>query len=228
MKIHNKCTATLIDSIGNDLRVANAARVSFDKWKDEFDEKDAKLIRYLANPPDGKIHWAPFGHVMATMRLEMPIFTARQWIKSDKGCIRNDNGVESEVSRRYVDSEPEFYIPDVFHARPEGGLKQGSGDIHKWSDGFRKSMLQNSYDAFYDYNHRISVGLAPEEARILLPQNTMTTIIETGSLAYYARVFGLRTGSGAQDAVGQLAEEVGAIIQNIAPVCWKALTEKTA
>lgn len=228
MKIHNKCTATLIDSMGNDLRVANAARVSFDKWKDEFDEKDAKLIRYLANPPDGKIHWAPFGHVMATMRLEMPIFTARQWIKSDKGCIRNDNGVESEVSRRYVDSEPEFYIPDVFHARPEGGIKQGAGGVHEWSGLYVDWAAERAERELGIYQNFIAEGMAPEEARMFLPQNTMTTIIETGSLAYYARVFGLRTGSGAQGAVGQLAEEVGAIMQKIAPVCWQALTEKSA
>lgn len=228
MKIHNKCTATLIDSMGNDLRVANAARVSFDKWKGEFDEKDAKLIRYLANPPDGKIHWAPFGHIMVQMRLEMPIFTARQWIKSDKGCIRNDNGVESEVSRRYVDSDPEFYIPDAFHARPKGGIKQGRGEIMDWNSLYWRGARDRSERALKEYQTLIREGMAPEEARILLPQNTMTTIIETGSLAYYARVFGLRTGSGAQGAVGQLAEEVGAIMQKIAPVCWQALTEKSA
>jgi len=222
--IHRKCTATLIDSMGDDLRVSNAARVSFDKWKTEFDDKDERLISYLARHG----HWTPFGHVMITMRLQMPIFTARQWIKSDKGCIRNDNGVESEVSRRYVDSEPEFYVPEVFHKRPEGGIKQGAGEVHELSDMFTDHAEDQSQAALVMYLSHIADGMAPEEARMFLPQNTMTTIVETGSLVYYARVCKLRMGHGAQGAVSQLASEVYDIASKIAPRSWAALMEATA
>lgn len=215
MKIHSKCTATLLDSMGDDLRVVNAARVSFDKWSEEYQERDDKLISYLARHG----HWTPFSQVMATVRIEAPIFVARQWFKHQVGVTRN------EMSRRYVDSDPEFYIPDVFHARPDGGLKQGSGDLHKWSDGFREGMFQNSEDAFSDYTHRISVGLAPEEARIMLPQNTMTQWVETGSLAYFARVCRQRLDTHAQKAIQQLATEVSDIIEPIAPRSWGALME---
>lgn len=219
--IHRKCTATLIDSMGDDLRVSNAARVSFDKWKTEFDDKDERLIAYLARHG----HWTPFGHVMITMRLQMPIFTARQWIKSDKGCIRNDNGVESEVSRRYVDSEPEFYVPEVFHKRPEGGIKQGAGGIHSDSYDFVAHYDREMCYVMDDYADNIAQGMAPEEARMFLPQNTMTTIVETGSLVYYARVCKLRMGHGAQGAVSQLASEVYDIADQIAPRSWAALME---
>lgn len=221
MKTHNKCTATLLDSMGDDLRVVNAARVSFDKWQDEYKDRDDKLISYLARHG----HWTPFGHVMITMRLQMPIFTARQWIKSDVGCIRNDNGVENEVSRRYVDSEPEFYIPDVFHARPEGSLKQGCGDVHPESADIANALECESFRLWGAYDALISDGVAPEEARMFLPQNTMTTIVETGSLVYYARVCKLRVGHGAQGAISQLAQEVSDVVSTIAPKSWAALME---
>lgn len=221
MKTHNKCTATLLDSMGDDLRVVNAARVSFDKWQNEYKDRDDKLISYLARHG----HWTPFGHVMITMRLQMPIFTARQWIKSDVGCIRNDNGVESEVSRRYVDSEPEFYIPDVFHSRPEGSLKQGCGDVHEASENILVHAHEVSARAMGTYQGMIDSGIAPEESRMFLPQNTMTTIVETGSLVYYARVCKLRLGHGAQGAISQLAQEVSDVVSTIAPKSWAALME---
>ena len=225
MKIHNKCTATLLDSMGDDLRVVNAARVSFDKWQDEYKDRDDKLISYLARHG----HWTPFGHVMVTMRLQMPIFTARQWIKSDVGCIRNDNGVENEVSRRYVDSDPEFYIPDVFHARPEGSLKQGCGEVHEASESLRYfAEYEHASRSLGHYQGMIEGGLAPEEARMFLPQNTMTTVIETGSLVYYARVCKLRLGHGAQSAITQLAQEVSDVVSVIAPKSWVALMEERA
>ena len=219
MKIHNKCTAILIDSMGDDMRVANAARVSFDKWKDEFDASDEGLINYLARHK----HWTPFGHVMLTMRLYMPMFVARQWIKSDVGCIRNDNGVENEVSRRYVDSDPEFYIPDEFHKRPDGGIKQGCGAVHPANESIKDGAYATCSNVFHVYKNRLQIGIAPEEARIFLPQNTMTTIVETGSLAYYARVCKLRLDSHAQSATRQLAQEVADLAVRIAPISWAAL-----
>ena len=221
MKIHNKSTATLLDSMGDDLRIANVARVSFNKWKDEFDGKDERLIGYLARNQ----HWTPFGHVMITMRLQMPISIARQWIKSDAGCNRNTNGTENEVSRRYVDTEPEFYIPDSFHARPEGGIKQGSGEKFYKSESIKENAIEICRDLLSFYNQNIEDGLAPEEARLFLPQNAMTTIVETGSLAYYARVCKLRLDSHAQRGIQQLAAEVAGIVENVAPVSWAALME---
>lgn len=213
MKIHNKSTATLIDSMGDDLRVANVARVSFNKWKSEMDSSDVRLIHYLAKHQ----HWTPFSHVMVTMRIEAPIFIARQWFKSQIGVTRN------EMSRRYVDDAPEFYIPDVFHSRPEKGIKQGSGEVHESNDVLASIGLIDCCHATAHYETLIEGGLAPEEARMFLPQNTMTAWVETGSLAYYARVCKLRLDSHAQRGIQQLAAEVASIVENIAPVSWAAL-----
>ena len=216
MKIHNKCTATLIDSMGDDLRVVNAARVSFDKWSDEYKDRDDRLIAYLARHG----HWTPFSQVMATVRIDAPIFTARQWFKSQACVTRN------EMSRRYVDSDPEFYIPDVFHARPENGIKQGCGEVHKWSGQYVDWAAERAEYAFDIYQTLIAEGMAPEEARMFLPQNTMTQWVETGSLAYFARVCKQRLDSHAQKAIQQLAQEVSDIIEPIAPRSWGALMEE--
>ena len=213
MKIHNKSTATLLDSMGDDLRVANVARVSFNKWKSEMDPSDARLIHYLAKHH----HWTPFSHVMVTLRIEAPIFIARQWFKSQMGVTRN------EMSRRYVDDAPEFYIPDEFHARPEKGIKQGSGEVHDATSHMSVLALGLAYRNLGNYEGLIEGGLAPEEARMFLPQNTMTAWVETGSLAYYARVCKLRLDSHAQRGIQQLAAEVASIVENVAPVSWAAL-----
>lgn len=213
MKIHNKSTATLLDSMGDDLRVANVARVSFNKWKDEFDGKDERLIGYLARNQ----HWTPFSHVMVTLRIEAPIFIARQWFKSQMGVTRN------EMSRRYVDDAPEFYIPDEFHARPEKGIKQGSGEVFDATRIMSDLARCLSSRSLEDYEGLINSDLAPEEARMFLPQNTMTAWVETGSLAYYARVCKLRLDSHAQRGIQQLAAEVAGIVENVAPVSWVAL-----
>ena len=217
MKIHNKCTATLLDSMGDDLRVVNAARVSFDKWQDEYKDRDDKLISYLARHG----HWTPFSQVMATIRIDAPIFVARQWFKHQVGVTRN------EMSRRYVDSDPEFYIPDVFHARPENGIKQGRGEVHPASDRLRLwADTEHAAQSLGYYKGMIEGGLAPEEARMFLPQNTMTQWVETGSLAYFARTCKQRLDYHAQYAIQQLASEVSDVIEGIAPKSWEALMEE--
>lgn len=218
MKIHTKCTVTLIDSMGDDLRVINAARVSFDKWAEEYKDRNDRLISYLAR----HAHWTPFSQVMATVRIEAPIFVARQWFKHQVGVTRN------EMSRRYVDSDPEFYVPDVFHERPENGIKQGSGKVHEWSEQYVDWAVARAEVSFDGYKTLIEAGMAPEEARMFLPQNTMTQWVETGSLAYFARVCKQRLDTHAQKAIQQLAAEVSDIIEHIAPRSWVALMEDRA
>lgn len=219
VKIHTKCSAELIDSMGDDLRIANAARVSFAKWRDEFKDDDARLIKYLARHD----HWTPFSQVVATIRIDAPIFVARQWFKGTVGVTRN------ETSRRYVDTPPEFYIPEQFHKRPAGGIKQGSGD--ELSPTVNIAMQQiarhNADKASLLYSGLLRDGLAPEEARMFLPQNMMTQWVETGSLAYFARTCALRLDSHAQLAIQQLAQEVSGIVETIAPIAWSALMEKS-
>ena len=207
----------LIDSLGSDVNVVNAARVSFAKEVESFSDKDEKLIKYLANHN----HWTPFSQVQYQVRISAPIFVARQWFKHQIGITRN------EVSRRYVDDEPTFYETRLWRKRPEN-KKQGSSDTSFFSEseldtvGFMYSdAIRHCRDS---YNAMILKGVAPEQARAVLPQGMYTEWVETGSLAAAARIVGLRNKEDAQKEVQDLAIMLMKEIQPIAPVSWKALT----
>lgn len=211
-----------ISHMGDDKFIANVARVSFNKWNDgefttrEMLEKgsDEGLIQYLAKHN----HWTPFGHPAITLRFEAPTNIRTQCFKHQVGFVPN------EVSRRYVDDEPEIYIPESFRCRPDGGIKQGSGDVHALS-----SQFVDGYKAWTDscvdfYNEMIKAGVCPEQARFVLPQGMETQWIWTGSLAAYARFFNLRTKPDSQKEIQWLARMAGDIIAPLFPYAWKELT----
>lgn len=227
--------AELIDCMGDDLRVVNAARVSFDKessWETEevdvrverLGDKDVKLVRYLAKHG----HWTPFSHPMITLREEVPIFVARQRFKHMVGFTYN------EVSRRYVDDAPEFYIPKYWRARPEGSVKQGSGDdlvngLRVFYQG-NKDDIPDVYRTFVQdvrdlYDQLIKKGVAPEQARMVLPQSMMTSYYVTGSLAAFARAYKQRSDPHAQKEIQDLAAEWDRLIRPRFPVSWGALVD---
>lgn len=165
---------------GNELDIVNAARVSFHKESTELNEKDIKLINYLAK----HAHWTPFAHVGATFVIKAPISVARQLSKHQVGLVWN------EVSRRYVDEEPEFFFPKEWRGRPVN-VKQGSdGVISNVEDQLELAFSPNNLclEALDTYTKMIEIGIAPEQARMVLPQNTMTEWWWTGSLAAWARV----------------------------------------
>ena len=215
---------TLIDHMGSDLSVVNAARVSFDKqsmWDFDFQglhERDAKLIRYLAKHN----HWTPFGHCFASFRIKAPIFVARQLGKHQVGLVWN------EVSRRYVDSDPEFYIPSGWRKRADN-VKQGSSDeVVDDSESFSRidTFVRNAIDEVEDaYLKLLSRGVAPEMARIVLPQNTYTEWVWSGSLAAFARVCKLRLDPHTQKETRDVAEMIDAEMRRLFPVSWEALME---
>ena len=148
----------LIDVMGTDLSVVNAARVSFAKESNEFSDKDEKLIKYLAKHN----HWSPFGHASLQFRIKAPIFVARQLVKHQVGLVWN------EVSRRYVDDEPEFFIPDQWRSRPENS-KQGSGEeIIIYNIESTMQFVKQTYQ------NLLKANVAPEMARMVLPQNMYT------------------------------------------------------
>ena len=250
--------AEYIDHMGDDLRVVNAARVSFDKesyWEyldddgepivgiqdwEEFRNKilnlpDQKLIKYLAKHN----HWTPFSHVQITMREKVPIFVARQRFKHMVGFTYN------EMSRRYVSDTPEFYTPLHWRSRPDAGIKQGSGDeIIEWlehneytvwddpSSPKITTLIKEEYIAFleyveYLYTTMIENDVAPEQARMVLPQSMYTEYYVTGSLAAWGRAYKLRIDSHAQREIQELAKMWGNVISNIKELehSWKALTE---
>ena len=204
----------LIDSMGSDLSVVNAARVSFEKFHDVFEEgKDDKLVNYLARHN----HWTPFAHAFLSFRIKAPIFVARQLVKHQVGFAWN------EVSRRYVDSEPEFYFPDVWRKRAEN-VKQGSSEYRvgikteaAWNvEPHLEGLLQL-------YNMMLSDGCAPEQARMVLPQNTMTEWIWSGSLAAFARVCKLRLDPHAQKETQEVAQMINNQVPESFKYSWKAL-----
>lgn len=212
----------LVDKMGSDLTVVNAARVSFNKHKDFLEKDDLGLIRYLAKHK----HWTPFGHPQIMLRMAAPVFIRTQCFKHKQGFVEN------EVSRRYVDSSPEFFYPDAWRGRPTNGAKQGSSDaviasIDDPTHGFVKT--EEAYATFVEtafdfYENLVKSGVAPEMARMVLPQSMMTEWYWTGSLAAYSRFYALRTDPHAQKEIQDLAEMVGNIIEPLFPYSWEALT----
>jgi thymidylate synthase (FAD) len=203
----------LLDVFGDDLTVVNAARVSFDKQSTEFSEADAKLITYLAKHN----HISPFFHPQIRFRIKMPIFVAREWYRHTIGFSRN------EVSRRYVSSTPECWIPNLREKDPK--LKQGSKEnFVENSDTLQKLIEDHTEGCISLYEHLLTEKVAPEVARAVLPQSMYTEFIETGSLAGYARLFSLRTTPEAQREIQWFANEIGKLLEEKFPVSWKALT----
>lgn len=203
----------LIDSMGTDLTIVNSARVSFAKVSEELDDKDERLIHYLAQHG----HWSPFAHAFLQFRIKAPIFVARQLVKHQVGLSWN------EESRRYVDSPPEFYNPTVWRGRPQN-TKQGSDGEVADQNTPQKVLEQTNLLAFKNYNILIAQGVAPEQARMILPQTLLTEWFWSGSLQAFARVCNQRL-----DAHSQLeTQEIARMIQEHAvtkfPVSWLALS----
>lgn len=210
MRENNLGQVDLVGSMGNDLTVVNSARVSFQKHTEEFTAGDERLIRYLAKHQ----HWTPFSHVMVTLRIKMPIFVARQWYKHQIAFTRN------EVSRRYVSDPPTFYIPLEWREAPTD-KKQGSGEGYIDLDD---TGVQECVAGLVEqYSEMIAKGVAPEQARMILPQNMHTEFYETASLAAYARLYSLRAKPDAQQEIQWFAEQVGDVCSKICPVSWKHL-----
>lgn len=210
--------AELLHVMGDDLMVVNAARVSMAKHHDTFDaEADGRLIRYLAR--EG--HWTPFAQPQAQFRIEAPIFVSRQWYRHTVGTVRN------EVSRRYVDDEPRFFYPTEWRRRPEGNIKQGSGaSISEVFSRYSTSQLKRVHAVAMDvYKTLLMYGVAPEQARMVLPQSMYTQWIETGSLAYWSRLCNLRLDKHAQAETRDLALQVALAMNAKFPVSWPALMD---
>ena len=223
MKTTNSSTVELIDNMGTDLTIVNAARVSFDKESDwshpQYDGDpdkilkvvDEKLINYLAKHG----HWSPFAHTSIQLRINAPIFVARQLVKHQVG------GVWNEVSRRYVDDEPIFYFPDQWRKRAEN-VKQGSSDEIAFSEAVHN--IYNLFERIVNYyNQMIVDGVAPEQARMILPQNMLTSWYWTGSLMFFHRVWKQRTDPHAQLETQEVAKQIGDHCEKLFPISWNAL-----
>lgn len=215
---------TLLDYMGTDLSVVNAARVSFDK-ESEWDGtttvgyglslKDQKLISYLAKHK----HTSPFNHCFASFRVKAPIFVARQLVKH-KFLPWN------EVSRRYVDSEPEFFFPHNWRRKAEN-VKQGSSDETVDARMCGTMVGPVLREALALYQTLLDCGVCPEQARMVLPQNTMTEWVWSGSLGAWADMLRLRLDPHAQKETRDVAELIRKELEPRFPVSLKALLEDT-
>ena len=210
--------ATYINHMGNDLTVANAARVSFGKTSEMEDDpwgppklkaKDDKLIRYLAKHR----HISPFGHCFASFHVKAPVYVARQLVKHK--FLR-----WNEISRRYVDDEPEFYEPDVWRGR--------SADKKQGSEGSVSILLDQEvqwHRQLSTYKTLLSEGVAPEQARMVLPQSMMTEWYWSGSLDAFADMCNLRCKDDTQAETREVARQIDHKMIELFPVSWDALTE---
>ena len=241
---------TLIDHMGSDLSVVNAARVSFnkesdweylkaetyeeaeafgkvdheyifsDRWMGSYpatrlSDADTKLISYLAKHN----HWSPFSHTFLSFHIKAPLFVARQLAKHQVGLAWN------EVSRRYVDSEPEFYVPDMWRKRAEN-VKQGSSDEPVRMDGgwIAEWHTEQLYERQVGvYKRMLELGVCPEQARMVLPQSMMTEWIWSGSLFAFSRVCKLRLDKHTQIETQTVAQAIASHVEKLFPVSWKAL-----
>jgi thymidylate synthase (FAD) len=193
--------------------VVNAARVSFAKESKQFSLQDGKLVQYLAR--NG--HISPFFHPQVQFRIKMPIFVAREWFRHTVGFARN------EVSRRYVDSPPECYIPKELRER-DPNLKQGSKQtLIENNDAVVQELDKATQTAYKCYISLLDQKVAPEVARMVLPQSMYTEFIETASLYAYARLCKLRLDPHAQLEIQLYAEAVSKILWEKFPGCWAAL-----
>ncbi len=213
---------TYIDHMGSDLSVVNAARVSFGKKADweyqdsqtmRLTERDTKLIKYLAKHK----HISPFGHAFASFHIKAPIFVARQLVKHK--FLR-----WNEISRRYVDDEPEFYVPETWRGR-SADKKQGSEGEVKLGTLDDAIVSDSPHEALCAYNSLLDAGVAPEQARMVLPQSTMTEWYWSGSLDAFADMCRLRCKEDTQYETRLVADNISEEMGKLYPVSWSALME---
>ena len=238
IKVLDKGHVDLVDHMGSDITVCNAARVSFAKdteWEiDEeavarlkesgssyyeedvrkLSERDAKLLKYLATHQ----HWTPFAHPQITLRIKAPISIRTQMFKSKVGFVEN------EISRRYVSFEPEFYTPE-WRGKPTDGAKQGSEDFIQLSVMDEKKYLDAVRSCVDSYDPLLEAGVAREQAPFVVPQGMYTEWYWTGSLAAYARFYKQRIDEHAQWEIRQYAEAIGNIVRPLFPFSWESLTK---
>jgi len=209
---------TYIDHMGSDLSVVNAARVSFGKKSDwmmrvhngeakVLQHKDAKLITYLAKHK----HYSPFNHTFVTFHVKAPIFVARQLQK-------HEYMVWNEISRRYVDDDPEFYFPLTWRGR--------STDKKQGSEGDVKSNFNINYHtmtALKGYQQMLDEGVAPEQARMILPQSMMTEWYWSGTMKAVHKMCSLRCKPDTQLETQIVANHIDEEMAKLFPVSWEAL-----
>ena len=214
---------TYVDHMGSDLSVVNAARVSFGKksaWEqrvhpsgdyadDVLAERDTKLIKYLAKHK----HKSPFNHTFTTLHVKAPVFVARQLVK-------HEYMPWNEISRRYVDEEPELYEAPIWRGR-SADKKQGSeGEVKS-----NANIFYHNNQSLMVYKQLLDEGVAPEQARMVLPQSMMTEWYWSGTVFSFAKMCSLRCKDDTQAETRVVADAIDEEMENLYPISWEALKE---
>lgn len=225
----------LLDKMGSDLTTVESARVSFLKGTTELGTREERLLRYLAEHE----HTSPFRHAMLMLRFKAPLFVARQLWKHIVGITPefdledrfqgfsggfNDTGW-NEASGRYVELEDEFYVPQTWRAQSSSN-KQGSAGVVDAQADAAAAYQQGLADAYAAYRHLRELGVAKEQARVVLPQSIYTQWIWTGSLQAFLHVVDLRTKPDAQWETQQYGLAVRTIVEEYFPVCLQKWVER--
>lgn len=213
----------LVDFMGSDLSVVNAARVSFGKQKSEMSDGDKKLIKYLAEHK----HMSPFRHVQLQFRIKAPEFVMRQWYKHVVGITYSERCVDhawNEISGRYVEYEPEYYTPKVWRSQSKDNKQCSTDEPAKFQQNEMYASILMDVDAFY--HGMIHDGVAKEQARIILPLSMYTEVIWTASLEAIANFIKLRDHEGAQWEIREYAKAVKELVTPICPIAIEALLGK--
>ena len=238
----------LIDKMGSDKSIVNAARVSFSKDADNYtDEQNQSLIRYLAKGMSHKNYQqlvSDVAHGLMTQKaaetlLEQYRNTPSHWSPFSHAilsfrvsaptsirtqCFKHKQGLtENEESRRYISTIPTLFVPEDFRLSPENA-KQGSGDVHPDSKFWKDEYTRQCMEAINLYEDMINAEVAPEQARFVLPQGVEVNWIWTGSLYAFANFYNKRTDPHAQKEIQDLAHKFGELIAPLFPVSWQALT----
>ncbi len=212
---NNQGWIALIDRMGEEIKAVNAARVSFGKYKTEFDEKDATLLNFLIDEQ----HFAPLEHITLTFLVHCPLFVRGQW-------HRHRTFSYNEVSRRYTEVDIELYTPEFYRTQSKDN-KQASidNDIIEYNEAAKMTMKQANEQALQHYNYLLSMGVCREQARTVLPQNMMVTFYATVNMRNLLHFLGLRMDAHAQKEIREYANAIHDILQPIYPNIIKAFDE---
>jgi thymidylate synthase (FAD) len=198
--------AELLSHFGSDLMVANIARVSYNKESKRFEEKDAKLLKYLASHG----HTTPFRHPQLQFRIECPIFVERQLFTHQIGWARNS------ISGRYVDFSDSYWLPEKLRMQSKDSKQGSAEDISdELNEEFQRSMAEVVFHAKNVYERMCKAGVAKEQCRIILPLALETKFIWTGSFHAFVHLCNLRLKKDAQKETRDLVAEMLSLVKNI-------------
>ena len=222
MKVLDKGFIEVIDTLGNDLTVVNSARVSFGKRKEKFDKSDEKLVRYLAKHK----HYSPFRHLQVQFHIKAPEFVMRQWYKHVVGIETTSNSSTkdhawNEISGRYVPVE-DYYIPDVWRKQSRDNKQASEGVLESVRNGQAKHYYNTALDTtLVMYKRLLDLGVAKEQARVILPLSQYTEVYWTASFQSIMNFIELRDEKTSQIEIQEYARTLKDLMFEVYPEITK-------